>query len=165
MCRGADGVLTPMKQDMNDRHWTEEKRTRFLDHLAETCNVTASLRAVGMTRRAGIYRLRRRDAHFSAAWDAALAQGYARLEAEMLDRALNGKRVLTERDGVVVETIEFSDTLALNLLAQHRRMVAEYRAAVASLAPREDVTVVRNRIVKQIMTVVAALPDRSAEAQ
>jgi hypothetical protein len=158
---GADGKRTPMKQRRHQRWWTEKRRTTFLNHLAETCNVTASLQVVGVANRAGVYSLRRRDAQFRAAWDEALAQGYARLEAELLDRAINGKRVMTERDGVMVEKIVFSDTLGLNLLSQHRRAVADYRAAIAALGPREDVTAVRARIVERIMAIVDALPDRT----
>lgn len=137
--------------------WTEARRNMFLDHLAETANVKTSLDVVGMSR-AGLYKLRRRSAPFRAAWGRALEQGYARLEAELLDRALNGKRVQVERDGVIVEKIEFSDSLALNLLAQHRRMVSDIRSVTP--VDREDTKSVRARIVGQIMAVVTALPDK-----
>lgn len=163
MRAGADGARMPMVQQPHKDWWTAEKRARFLDHLAQTCNIAASLRAVGVKRSTSLYQLRRRDAQFRAGWDEALALGYARLEAALLDRALNGKRVQAERAGAVIETVEISDTLGLNLLAQHRRAVAEYRAATAGMTPREDVGKVRARIVEQIMAVVGALRDRDAD--
>lgn len=153
----GDGKAVSTLQRIPQRHWTKDKEARFIDHLTATCNVTASLREVGMSDTT-VYRHRRKSAPFRAAWDRALTEGYARLEAMLLDRAINGKRVTVEREGKTVEIVEYSDSLALNLLRQHRCMVAEIRAA--KVAPREDPALVRARIVTQIMTVVAALPDR-----
>jgi len=53
--------------------WTAEKREVFLRHLAATSNVTASVKAVGMTKGAAD-KLRRRDAAFAQQWLEALAE-------------------------------------------------------------------------------------------
>lgn len=163
MRKGIGGARVPMVEKARKRCWSEKRRAVFLDHLAQTCNIVASLRKAGMSATTSLYELRRRDARFRAAWDEALAHGYARLEAELLDRALNGRRVMVEREGAMIETIEISDTLGLKLLSHHRRAVADYRAAVATMAPREDVCAVRSRIVERIMTIVDALPDASPQ--
>ena len=65
---------------------TEAKRQRFLDTLAETCNVRVSAEASGMDRNS-FYR--RRDAGFADAWQAAMAIGYLRLEEALLHYALS----------------------------------------------------------------------------
>jgi hypothetical protein len=46
--------------------WTVEKQGAFLVKLAETANVRASARAVGMSEQ-GVYKLRARSAEFRAA--------------------------------------------------------------------------------------------------
>lgn len=60
----------------------------FLDELAVTCNVRRSLALVGKSA-ASLYYRRRTVPGFAAAWDAALNEGYAKLEAAMISRALS----------------------------------------------------------------------------
>lgn len=69
--------------------WTEAKRRVFLDHLAATCNVRASAAAAGMGEHSA-YALRRRDAGFAEQWQAAVATGYAAIEAMLMARAMCG---------------------------------------------------------------------------
>jgi hypothetical protein len=125
----ADGVTLVSATVRPDR-WTAEKQKLFVTRLAETGNVSASLAATGMSN-AGLYRLRKRSAAFCAAWDAALDLGYARVEAMLLDRALNGRRRVFREGKIVDEFVECSDSLALSLVTQHRKRVVEYRAAVS----------------------------------
>jgi hypothetical protein len=69
------------------------KRKLFFGHLAETANVAASARLAGISGNT-VYAERRRSPAFRAAWSEALAEGYARLEADLLAEALrpaNGK--------------------------------------------------------------------------
>ncbi len=110
------------------------KRTRFLDRLAATCNVSVAARFAGVAV-SSCYRLRAREEGFAAAWDAALAVGYDRLEAALLDYALTKmeggqadpdviapaeipgsvKAALAER------SVSHSDLqMAVRILAQHR---------------------------------------------
>jgi hypothetical protein len=62
------------------------KRQRFLDHLAEHCNVEAACQAAGLAVTAA-YKTRRRDAAFAEEWRAALLTGYDRLEEQLLRHA------------------------------------------------------------------------------
>lgn len=134
--------------------FTETRQRAFLSHLAETANVTDSMSRVGISGNS-LYLLRRRSAGFRAAWDAALAEGYAKLEAMLLDRALNGHRTVVEHNGVLNETVEYSDRLALNLLNQHRRRVAEYRAA--TLGTLDDPKAARARVMVKLEAIARAL--------
>ena len=63
------------------------RRKIFLAHLAETSNVAASARLAGISS-AAIYAERRRSEAFRRDWSDALAEGYARLDADMLAEAL-----------------------------------------------------------------------------
>ena len=59
----------------------------FLAQLAQTANVCASARAAGVST-GPVYDLRRKSPGFCEKWLAALAEGYARLEANLLAEAL-----------------------------------------------------------------------------
>lgn len=91
-----------------DRHW----RTRFLDHLAESSNVTRSAEHAGIdVSRA--YRLRRAQPDFARQWQVALTEGYSHLEMEVLRRLREGD--FKTSDG---EKFDFAN--AIRLLAAHR---------------------------------------------
>ena len=68
------------------KRWSEEAEAVFLDHLAASCNVTVSAKEAGFSPEA-IYRRRRNDPAFAQRWQAALEQGYARIEALLVQRA------------------------------------------------------------------------------
>ena len=59
------GKVKPIVKRADSRHWNKTKENRFLDCLAATCNVAASLREVGMSDTT-VYRHRKRSAHFRA---------------------------------------------------------------------------------------------------
>jgi hypothetical protein len=86
MASGGKGRKVQVRKAREDG-WTEGKRRIFLDHLAATCNVRASVAAAGM-REHSAYALRRRDAAFAEQWQAAIATGYAAIEAMLMARAL-----------------------------------------------------------------------------
>lgn len=67
--------------------WTAAMTTKFLDHLAATCNIRASAQAIGVSAFAA-HRLRRRDAEFAAACGVALETGYQMLETHLVGTAL-----------------------------------------------------------------------------
>jgi hypothetical protein len=102
--------------------WTKARETKFLETLAQTCNVAASERKAKMPV-GSAYRHRRKSPEFDARWQEALAEGYARLELTMLQRALAGvsRRVTKTESGS--ETVEYSDRLGMALLAAHRATV------------------------------------------
>jgi hypothetical protein len=91
-----------------DRHW----RTRFLDHLAESSNVTRSAEHAGIEI-SRVYRLRRAQPDFARAWQVALSEGYTHLEMEVLRRLREGD--FKTSDG---EKFDFAN--AIRLLAAHR---------------------------------------------
>ena len=67
--------------------FTQEKRRRFLDALAATCNVRMAAEAAGVAH-SSCYRLRERDASFADAWQTAVGIGYFRLEDALLGYAV-----------------------------------------------------------------------------
>lgn len=89
--------------------WTAERRATFLAALAELANVAAAARVAGVPERSP-YNLKRKDPAFAAAWEAAIDEGYARLELLLLRRATYGEHA----DGADAPAI--STSLALGLL-------------------------------------------------
>lgn len=67
-------------------YWTDEAETAFLDALGASCNVRMAAAAIGYTT-ATLYWRRRKDPAFAERWQAALSQGYSRIEALLLERA------------------------------------------------------------------------------
>lgn len=61
----------------------------FLSSLTDTCNVSASARAAGIST-TSVYALRKTDADFAAAWDQAIEDSTDALEAEARRRAVQG---------------------------------------------------------------------------
>ena len=119
----ADGAAKP-----SGKSWNDGTKAQFLEHLAELCSVRAAVAALGMAV-SGAYALRQKDTEFAAQWDAALDIGYARLEHELLDRAVNGQpREVMNRSGEVVVLREISNRLGLALLKLHHVRVMAIRA-------------------------------------
>ncbi|MBA2920109.1 hypothetical protein GON01_00205 [Sphingomonas sp. MAH-20] len=100
--------------------WSDKAEQVFLDHLAATCNVQASADAAGFSNVA-VYRRRRKWPGFAERWDAALAQGYARLEAVMLANAADTMEGLPPDPDMPIPPMSVAD--ALNLLRLHRAAV------------------------------------------
>ena len=131
--------------------WTTDKRARFLAHLAATCNVSASAKAVGI-HNANVYALRRRDPDFAAAWAEAIEAGYARIEMMLIERAQGeAHRVADAGDALPLPDAASMDTgLALELLRVHgavarggsgrriggRAQVADRKAVAAKIMAR-----------------------------
>ncbi|MFZ4690095.1 MAG: hypothetical protein ACOYLS_12715 [Polymorphobacter sp.] len=81
--------------------WTPERQLAFIQALADCGTVTAAAARVGMSREAA-YRLRRlpEAADFRTAWDAALAEGWRRVQETALERVITGETMVSERGGV-----------------------------------------------------------------
>jgi len=105
--------------------WTPKVRARFFAELANSCNVKAACAKVGMSV-TGAYNLRDRDPSFRLGWRRHIAQGYAKLELQMLERALIGESRLRR----VLAKPETDDERALDLVSRYSSRVAEtlYRA-------------------------------------
>jgi hypothetical protein len=108
--------------------WTIARTALFLEHLSQHCNVSAALAHSSMAS-SSLYRERRDNSAFRKAWDQALEQGYTRLEAMLLDRALNGEEhEVLNHNGAKVSLRKISNTLGLALLKMHAVRVAAIRA-------------------------------------
>ena len=135
--------------------WTPGVEKAFLTELAITANITASLKFVGMSA-AGLYMRRKRHPAFMAAWDCALSEGYARLEAEMLYEALHGVAVPVTTDGeVVIERRPAPPGIRLTLLKQHGQHVAAIRAEQRASA--EDTAALRKKVMARLERIAASL--------
>jgi transposase-like protein len=120
-------------------------RKAFLIHLSETANVSASARKVDVGT-SSIYAERRRLSDFRAAWTAALAEGYARLEADMLSDALTTASGNT-KDATLKARAQ-KDRLRLALLSMHRASVKAAGSCVPVPAVQEAVMTKENLISK-----------------
>lgn len=148
----ADGIVKsargPQRRAPRKGGWTLEKRTAFLDHLAATCNVSLSVKAVGMTDK-GVRELRKRDPVFAQLWTDALEAGYDVLKTELLREAIGGSienpaSVDATRASVPPGT-GFNPDLALRILAQRDGAGARPRAGgrpVTKRVPIEEVEAV-----------------------
>lgn len=115
-----EGTVRKRKVRASHRSWTPAKERRFLESLATSCNVKLAAATAKVSTSAAYVR-RTKNASFRAAWESALASGYAQLELMMLERALHGvEKVVIARDGTKTVMREFSDRVALALLRMHR---------------------------------------------
>ena len=118
----------------------------FFAALADTCNVKLSAREAGFTVQ-WAYLKRRTDAGFRAAWAEAVAEGYAKLELVLLERALTGTEKITiRRDGSEERVREYPNAIALQLLRRHRETAAEADMAI----PEEEAAELRKRLLDKL---------------
>ncbi len=120
-------------------------RKAFLIHLSETANVSASARKVDVGT-SSIYAERRRLSDFRAAWTAALAEGYARLEADLLSDALTAASGNTT--DATLKARAQKDRLRLALLSMHRASVKVAGGSVLLPAAQEPPITKANLISK-----------------
>jgi hypothetical protein len=131
------------------------RREIFLGHLAATCNVTASAAAAGISFSA-VYRCRMRDPEFREAWEQALEQGYARLEAALLLRATGGGGgISSDRDGETpVAGADAPDQVdwakGMELLRHHARDQDRSPLGLGATARRAPFDVVAAKLVKRL---------------
>lgn len=107
---------------------SEERLCAFLDHLAETSNVSVSAKRAGVSRSA-VYRLRATCPAFSQGWQMAIATGYDELEFRMLKTARFGTIKPVKRpDGSIGRATEFDDAQGLKLLMAYKQSVEKGRS-------------------------------------
>ncbi|MBT2186703.1 hypothetical protein [Sphingobium nicotianae] len=108
--------------DTTGKRWSERAERVFLEMLAATCNVRLAAREVGFSTVA-IYRRRLRYPAFAALWAEAMEHGYARIEAQLVERATDSV-VRLELDGDWEQAGEpLSNAEMMNLLRLHRASV------------------------------------------
>lgn len=114
---GKDG---PQIVRSEGARWTDDDEAVFLDHLAASCNVSLSAEAAGFSR-FELYKRRRRDPAFAKRWQAALAQGYARIEAALVRRAIDALEGLSPDPDTPIPTMTVEQ--AMKVLDGHRNTV------------------------------------------
>ena len=123
-------------------------RSLFLDHLAQTANVAASARAAGVSSNA-VYAERRRTPAFRDAWALALAEGYARLETDLLAEALPTPSGRTA-DGTLKARAQ-KHRLAIALLSTHRASVKGGAPVAAAAKPAQpDLATLKAQLVLKL---------------
>jgi hypothetical protein len=126
--------------------WNQDRRNLFLAELAASANVSASARAAGM-KEAQAYAERRKSASFRGAWQEALSEGYAQLELMMLERAMQALRSKGGApDPAKTRMEEYSNKLAMTLLAAHSAAVRGIKSASAKSVPHHPVDGVKARL-------------------
>lgn len=106
---------------------SEECLRAFLDHLAETSNVSVAAKRAGVSRSA-VYRLRAISPAFSNGWQSAIATGYDELEFRMLKTARFGTLKPVKRpDGSIGRATEYDDAQGLKLLMAYKASVEKGR--------------------------------------
>lgn len=117
----AGGKRPPkLVESSSGKRWSQNAQATFLETLAASANVTRSADAAGFSPTA-IYGRRRKYPAFAAQWEEALAVGYMRLEALLIENAtdtLGGAELKADRP---VPPMTVSE--AMHLLALHRKSV------------------------------------------
>ena len=124
---------------------TEEQIETFFSELADTCNVVRSAKAAGFSAN-WAYRKRKMDAGFRAGWARAVAEGYAKLELVLLDRAMNGMVKRVPSGGTEKRIREYPNQLAMALLKRH----SETAGAIDNMLSEEEAEEVRERILAKL---------------
>lgn len=108
------------------------RRRVFLDWFAATCNVCLSAEKAGVNYRT-VYKHRRKDSAFAEAWDEALAQGYAALEAGLVSDAVAAEigKASIDEDGEPATPAQSPLTFE-----QRMALLKEYRRADGGRGPR-----------------------------
>lgn len=114
---GKDG---PQVLRTTGKRWSIEAERLFLDHLYATCNVSAAAAHAGFSAVA-IYGRRKRDPAFAQAWQAALDNGYVRIETALVRVAADTLEGVAHDPGAPFPPMTVSEALAV--LKNHRAAV------------------------------------------
>lgn len=129
------------------RQWSPRVEERFLAALAATCNVKAACAEVGLTA-ASAYGHRRRWPAFAERWDAAVKEGYDRIEMGLIECAgnfLSGEG-LPDAAPITGMTVDH----ALHLLHMHKHQVHRVGGRPGLRARWPDIEEVRATIQRKV---------------
>lgn len=150
----ASGKDGPQVIRSRGHRWTDEAETIFLDHLAASCNVKLSADASGFSTVA-IYNRRRSDPGFAERWQAALEQGYARIEMALVKSATDALEGLKLDPDTPIPAMTVKD--AINILQLHSASVRGGNARHPGwLARPRSLDEVRESILKKLAAFEAA---------
>ena len=128
----SNNRLTQVARINRQKQFDEGRKAIFLEWFAATCNVTLSAEKAGITYQT-VYKHRRKDTAFAEAWDEALAQGYAALEAGLLADAIAAEIAKTAETGVEGEAPPAQSPLSFE---QRMALLKEYRRVDGNRGPR-----------------------------
>jgi hypothetical protein len=134
---------------------SEECLWAFLDHLAETSNVSVAAKRAGVSRSA-VYRLRASSPAFRSGWQSAIATGYDELEFRMLKTARFGTLKPVKRpDGSIGRATEYDDAQGLKLLMAYKASAEKGRSepvgdAAAAATARDKLAATLDQIRKRL---------------
>jgi hypothetical protein len=128
----SNNRLTQVARTNRPTLFDARRKAIFLEWFAATCNVTLSAEKAGIAYQT-VYKHRHKDAAFAEAWDEALVQGYAALEAGLLSDAIAAE---IRKAAEVGE--QGDDPPATSPLSFEQRMALfkEYRRTDGSRGPR-----------------------------
>jgi len=161
--RPAINGKTQVIEVRSGRRWTDKSERIFLETLAATCNVRLSAATCGFSTVA-VYKRRMRYPGFAALWAEAIEQGYARIEAMLVERATDSV-VRVKLDGDWDPAGEaMSNADLMNLLKLHRGTARGGRAQNYGWASKPpDMEAVRKGIMRKIEAI--ARHDEREEAR
>ena len=141
----VEGKSRLKKRKASAQMITSEQVEIFFETLADTCNVRRSAKEARFTAN-WAYRKRKTDAGFRAGWARAVAEGYAKLELVLLDRAMNGtiKRVPSGSGEKRIR--EYPNQLAMALLKRH----SDIAASIDHTLSEDEAEEVRERILTKL---------------
>ena len=137
----------PAQQVRCHAQWCDENEEKFLDCLAASCNVTMACEEAGVAHTT-VYRQRRKRADFALKWQAALEQGYARLEMQLVEAA---SRSLSAEPYPVDHPIpRMSADTVIRVLLMHRASVTGQGKRPGWKAPPKRLEEVQDSILRKI---------------
>ena len=150
-------TIRPSLRQGEADHVNKQWRAAFLDHLAESSNVTGSAEKAGISA-SRAYKVRREDPEFARQWLVALAEGYLHLEMEVVRRLRDGDFKIND-DG------KFDFANAIRLLAAHRDTAARGQSQVRDVSAAEvrasidrKIEDIRRRVARQKAATTADAP-------
>ena len=156
---GKDGLQVVTSKG---HRWTEEAEAIFFAHLALTCNVTQSAAMAGFSA-TRMFQKRRNEPDFARKWQAAIDQGHARLEALLVQRAIETLEGFAPDADTPVPAVTFKD--AMSLLGHHRARVEGGPRSRRSWARPRSLDEVRDAILAKLEAIApAAAPSPTAPA-
>ena len=146
----------PAQRVRSQRQWSDEAEAEFLDALAGTANVSMACEEAGVGH-TSVYRRRRDNAAFAHKWQAALEQGYARLEMEMVRSAVDSLTGL--HFDATRPVAPMAAETALNLLRLHRQAVTgEGRRSGYRADPPKRLEEVQDELIRKAEAIRRARP-------
>ena len=129
------GAEAAAPEGAQDTRWTKPKEEAFFFELSQVCNVTRALALAGLGEAKWELHRRRKDPKFQARLDEAIAQGFAMLELEMLERARHGDDRPEPATAAEKKLRETATGVAIQLLRTYHARVKGTKASASTQRP------------------------------